>query len=165
MKLPAYGKALWQRRLLNERPRVAQLVIGNFWRKKIWLKADIPRLAVKTSPWHTDRGERYDWRVVAGMDVIAIDVRDADEREAGVDGWDAWLWLLAEVQRYAAAVWMVSPTIALPNPQEPFSPEADLEVYAFLNQVIDRESKTRRWPPWWPYGDDIFRRRSRPAAA
>src|SRR6185369_10987783 len=100
-------KALWQRRLLNERPRVAQLMVGNFWRKNLWVRGDIPRLAVKTTPWHTARGERYDWRVVAGMDVVAIDARDADEREAGSDGWDSWLWLLAEVQRYAAAVWMV----------------------------------------------------------
>jgi hypothetical protein len=166
MKLPAYGKALWQRRLLNERPRVAQLIVGNFWRKNLWIKSDIPRLAVKTTPWHTPQGERYDWRVVAGMDVIAIDARDADEREAGPGGWDAWLWLLAEVHRYATAVWMVTPTIALPNPQDPLSPEADLEVYAFLNCAFDRESNEFSWPPWWPYADAIhLRREPSPAAA
>ncbi len=165
MRFPAYGNALWQRRLLNERPRCAQLLVGNFWRKNRWIPGDIPRLAVKTSPWHTPRGEQFDWRVIAGMHVVAIDVRDADEREEGADHWDAWLWLLAEVQRFASSVLMQTPTIALPDWGGQIPPEADLETYAFVNRTPNADLRTWDWPPWWPYGDTISRRRDVARAA
>ncbi len=156
LRLPAYGNALWQRRLLGERPRVAQLLVGNYWRKKAWIQGgDIPRLAVKTSPWHAPRGERFDWRVVAGMTVVAIDVRDADERESGPDDWDACFWLLAEIQRYARFVLLQTPTIALPPWPDRVPPEAYLDTYAWLNRQFDADAGGWLWPAWWPYGESI----------
>ena len=32
MRFPAYGKNLWDRRLLGERPRVVLLLVGNRWK-------------------------------------------------------------------------------------------------------------------------------------
>ena len=159
MKLPAYGHALWQRRLLGERPRVCYLLVGDFWRQPKWLHlhlARIPRLAVKNAKWHEAGAERYDWRVVAEMTVLAIDVRGPDERADGPDGWDPWLWLLADVRTFARDVLLFTPMIEIVDPLHCFAAERDLEIYAWLNRNFD-VAEGWRWPPWWPHGDVMDR--------
>lgn len=152
MKLPAYGKALWDRRLSGQRPRVVCLLVGNFWKLPKWLPAEIPRLAVKTAPWHEPTGERFDWRVVSAMTVLAVDVRGPDERAEGPDGWDPWFWLLAQVQTYARDVLMFTPMQDVVDPPDWFAAERDLEVFAWCSR------ERGAWPPWWPHGDTIMER-------
>ena len=156
MKFPGFGRDLWQRRLNGERPRVVQLLVGEHWRSPKWMPRSIPRLAVKTEAWHDPYTERREWRVVAGMTVLAIDVRLQDERVEGPDGWDAWLWLLADVQRHARDVLLFTPTIDLVDPPGRFAPERDLETYAWLNRSLDPVTKSWTWPAWWPHEDEIL---------
>jgi hypothetical protein len=172
LRFPAYGNKLWQRRLLGERPRVVILLVGNFWRCPPAFAADpeIPRLAVKTSPWHLPTGDRFDWRLVAACTVLAVDVRGPDERAEGPDGWDPgtfwdpWLWLLADVQRYARDVLRFTITEEFRDPRNAFSAQRDLECHAWCSRVyrrhaLDPSQSTWEWPPWWPYGADIHERR------
>lgn len=92
-----------------------------------------------------------DWRVVSGMSVLAIDTRAESEVEYGTDDWDAWLWLLTDVQRYAHEVLLFTPTITFHDPPEQMAPERALEVYAWINRrVLDGQWT---WPAWWPHGD------------
>lgn len=228
MRFPAYGRALWERRLAGERPRVVCLLVGDRWRRPKWIPGEIPRLAVKTAPWHlagqlavnvpfaqkeqarhavraaiaagtlirepceicghrdseahhrsyhasrffavnwlcrihhtaahalerrARAEEDLDWRVVTAMTVLAIDVRSEAERQQGGDGWDAWLWLLADVQKFARDVHMFTSTIEFQDPKKHLAFERDLGIYAYLNSHIDPATDDRGWPPWWPYGD------------
>ena len=152
MKLPAYGKALWDRRLSGQRPRVVCLLVGNTWTLPKWLPAEIPRLAVKTAAWHEPAAERFDWRVVAACTVLAVDVRGPDERAENPDGWDSWLWLLGQVQTYARDVLMFTPMQDVIAPPDWFAAERDLEVYAWCSCT------NGAWPPWWPHGNSIMER-------
>jgi hypothetical protein len=150
VKFPAYGCKFWDRRLSGATPRVVALLVGNFWKRPKWLPAEIPKLAVKTAEWHDRKAERYDWRLVTACTVLAIDVRDADEVAEGPDGWDSWLWLLADVQHYARDVLLFTPRETFNDPADAFAAERDLEVYAWCaRQASDGKSF---WPPWWPYG-------------
>jgi hypothetical protein len=226
LRLPAYGRALWQRRIMGERPRVVALLVGDRWRWPDWLPAEIPRLAVKTAPWHLEIAgapeaqkriarevvataltegtlvrepcevcgavpaeahhpsyekrhflavrwlcrshhaaahavlkpgfvERFDWRMVAAMSVLAIDARRPEEVQLGPEDFDSWLWLLADVQRYARDVLMFTPTIEFADPPHRFAPERDLDVYAYLHCRYEGASQGWRWPAWWPYGDRL----------
>lgn len=169
-RLPPYGKALLERRMLGERLRVCYLLVGALspWRAPKPLQAaiaDLPKLAVKASPWHLqddDRAvragsvERFDWRLVQDMTVLAIDVREAGDMAETEDGLDAWLWLLADVQRYARDVLMFSPLLDVKDPPAAFAPERDLEVYAFLHRKFDSEAGRWKWPRWWPHETGIF---------
>ncbi len=230
MKFPAYGRSLLDRRLLGERPRVVYLLVGDRWRLPEWLPSGIPRLAVKTAPWHREmanespeslrrkesarhavrdaisngrlvrnpcevcghgdseahhpsyqesrwldvrwlcqihhtaahavlrrtlQAETFDWRVVVAMTVLAIDVRRESELQYGDDGWDSWLWLLANVQRYARDVLLFTPTIEFHDPPNGFAPERSLDLYAYLNRGAVGVDGTRPWPPWWPYGEHV----------
>lgn len=160
MKFPAYGNAFWQRRLLGDRPRVVCLMVGDRWKLPKWLPVDVPKLAVKTEPWHQPSATRYDWRLVGlkpqrhAMTVLAVDVRGPDEREETSDGWDPWLWLLADVQRYARDVLLFTPMIAFHDPPGRFAPERWLETYAWLTRSPTADGW--QWPPWWPYGDSML---------
>jgi hypothetical protein len=156
VKLPAYGRKLWDRRLSGERPRVVALLVGDFWKAPPWLPAEIPRLAVKTDAWYTPAAERFDWRVVAACTVLAIDQRLQDERAAGPDDWDAWLWLLVDVQRFARDVLLFTPAEDFADLPQMFAPERDLETYAWCGRTYAGGSL--QWPPWWPYGETIFER-------
>jgi hypothetical protein len=158
-RFPAYGNALWRRRRIGDRPRVAYLLVGNYWRAPKWMPGEIPRLAVKTAPWHDGRAERFDWRAVAAMTVLAIDVRGPDEREDGPDSWDPWLWLLADVQLYARDVILFTPTIEFKDPPEAWAPERILETYAWLNRRFGSIAGRWEWPPWWPHGDVVCQRK------
>ncbi len=156
MKFPAFGRALWERRLLGERPRVVALLVGNVWQMPPSVaRAGVPRLAVKTGPWHIGTGPRFDWRLVADCSVLAYDVRGPDEREEGPDGWDPWLWLLADVLHFARDVQRFTPTEEFYDPPGAFAAERSLELFAWLNSAyIDTDpGPALRWPPWWPYGD------------
>lgn len=157
MKFPAYGRALWDRRMSGATPRVVALLVGDFWKRPPWLPADIPRLAVKTAPWHDLRTPRFDWRVVAACTVLAIDVRDPDEVQLGADDWDAWLWLLADVQRYARDVLLFTVREQFADSPTAFAAERDLEVYAWCARQTSDGAAT--WPPWWPYGSAVHDRR------
>lgn len=164
MKFPAYGVGLWNKRLMGERIRVVALMVGNRWKlpKQYPIPADVPKLAVKTAPWHTLKAERYDWRLVVDCTVLAFDTRGPDEREEGTDDWDPWLWLLADAQRYARDVLLFTPTIEFHDPKGGFAPERDLGTYAWCNcSWVDG---VRVYPPWWPYGSTI-RERDRLAEA
>ena len=156
MRFPAYGRALWDRRLSGERPRVIALLVGDFWKRPKWLPTEIPRLAVKNAAWHLP-AERFDWRLVTACTVLAIDVRGPDEVIEGPDGWDSWLWLLADVQRYARDVLLMTHREEFHDPDAGFAPERDLEVYAWCSRSY--ESGLASWPPWWPYEDAVFRDR------
>jgi hypothetical protein len=153
LPLPAFGKSLWNRRLLGARPRVACLLVGDDWRPPNWLPAEIPRLAVKNAAWHEAGAPRFDWRVVAACTVLAYDARLPGERAAGPDEWDSWLWLLADVQTFARDVLLFTPTIEIKDPADCFAIERDLEVYAWLNRKLDPVAGSWSWPPWWPHGD------------
>ena len=155
MRFPAYGNALWQRRLLGARPRVVCLLVGDYWRLPKWLPAGVPRLAVKTEPWHQKTATRYDWRLVAGMTTLAVDVRGPDERAETEDGWDSWFWLLAEVQAYAREVLLFTPMIEFIEPPDRLAPERTLETYAWLNRTFEAEVQAWSWPPWWSHGSAI----------
>ena len=118
--------------------------------------SEIPRLAVKNAAWHEPIAERFDWRVVAACTVLAIDTRLPGERASGPDDWDSWLWLLADVQKYARDVLLFTPTMDFVDPPNGFAAERCLEVYAWCNgRYVDG---VRQWPPWWPYGETIFDR-------
>jgi hypothetical protein len=156
MRFPAYGRALFERRIAGERPRVVGLLVGNRWRRPHWLPADVPNLAVKPISWHKGargRAEGFDWSVVRAMTVLAIDLRADQELEEGPDGWDSWLWLLAAVAAQARDVLMFTPTIEFRDPPRTLAMERDLGVYAFLGSTLDSASGDRRWPAWWPFGD------------
>jgi hypothetical protein len=157
VRFPAYGNALWDRRLSGETPRVVALLVGNFWKRPKWLPAEIPRLAVKTAPWHDLRTPRNDWRVVTACTVLALDVRDPDEVTAGPDGWDSWLWLLADVQRFARDVLLFTPRETFVDPADNFAAERDLETYAWCART--HRDGAVQWPPWWPYGAQVHARR------
>lgn len=159
MKFPAYGRSLWDRRMMGERIRVVALMVGNTWKlpKGYAITADTPKLAVKTAPWHTPKAERFDWRLVAECTVLAFDTRGPDEREAGPGDWDPWLWLLADVQRYARDVLLFTLMEEFHDPPNAFAAERDLDIYAWCNgKYVDG---VRIDPPWWPYGRDIHNRR------
>ena len=162
MRFPAYGRALLERRLAGERPRVVALLVGADWRRPRWLPAEIPHLAVKPAPWHLPivaaRGARelVDWSVVRGMTVLALDARAADEIEEGPDRWDSWLWLLAAVQEQARDVWMFTPTIEFTDSPSAWAIERDLSLYAYLGRSI--EGRTWRWPVWWPCEERLHER-------
>lgn len=157
MKFPAYGRKLWDRRLSGERPRVVPLLVGNYWRRPKWLPAELPYLAVKTAEWHLPAAERLDWRVVTACTVIAIDVRDPDEVQLAPGDWDAWLWLLADVQRYARDVLMLTTREQFADPRGALAAERDLETYAWCNRTYVDGAVV--WPPWWPYGAAVHERR------
>lgn len=153
MRFPAYGKALDAKRRFGHRPRVVALLVGDDWRRPKWLPADIPRLAVKNGAWHEPRSERFDWCVVAACSVLSIDTRLPGERASGPEDWDSWLWLLADVQRFAREVLLFTPTLDFVDPQDGFAAERCLEIYAWCNgRYHDGQF---RWPPWWPYGDRV----------
>jgi hypothetical protein len=156
VRFPAYGNALWDRRLSGETPRVVALMVGNFWKRPKWLPAEIPRLAVKTAPWHR-AAEAYDWRPVTHCTVLAIDVRDPDEVELGAGEWDAWLWLLVHVQRYARDVLLFGPRVEVMDPLDDFAAERDLETLAWCSRQY--RGGIVVWPPWWPYGAGVHERR------
>ena len=99
--------------------------------------------------------ERFDWRVVAACSVLAIDQRLPGRTHRGPDGWDSWLWLLADVQRFARDVLRVHAGEDFTDRPQMFAPERDLEVYAWCGRTFD-DGWT--WPPWWPYGDAVFER-------
>lgn len=158
MRLPAYGQSLWNRRLLGERPRVVILLVGNRWKIPAHFAGDpdLPRLAVKTAPWHEPAAERFDWRVVASCTVLAVDVRGPVEREEGPEGWDSWLWLLADVQAFARDVLRFTITEDFTDYDGQFAPERDLETYAWLSsRYVDG---VFTWPVWWPHKRKIFDR-------
>lgn len=158
MKFPAYGRRLWDRRLSGQTPRVVCLLVGDRWTVPKWMPADVPRVAVKNAAWHDPLAERLDWRVVAACTVLAIDLRLPGERASGPEQWDSWLWLLADVQRYARDVLMFTPAETFRDPPNAFAAERCLEVYAWCSRAfIDG---AWRWPPWWPYGDAIMARSS-----
>lgn len=238
MKLPAYGRALWERQKAGERPPVACLLVGSSSRRPQWMPGFIPRLAVKPAAWHRRdrpipeelqerarrevaaaihagylvqrpceicgsrsteahhstlsewdrakdlnvrwlcsehreaiaaaqrraRREKFeDWRIVRDMTVLAVDVREPDEIETGPDGWDAWFWLLADVQEFAREVILLTPTIAFDDPLGRYAPERNLEVFAWCSRrpyIAGIDEVEMRWPPWWPHGDSIFQRNS-----
>lgn len=162
MRFPAYGKRLWDRRLSGERPRVVALLVGDFWKAPKWLPAAIPRLAVKNAAWHLPTVERYDWRLVTACSVLAIDLRLPGEPISGPDEWDAWFWLLADVQQFARDVQLLTPRLDFEDPPDAFAAERDLATYAWCNRSFKHDSAG--WPPWWPYGDTIFARDRRAAA-
>jgi hypothetical protein len=108
----------------------------------------------------TSSRDTLDWRVVAEMTVLAIDVRDMDERVETSEGWDEWLWLLSDVQRYARDVMMFTPSMVFDDPPNWFAPERTLEVFAWLNRKFDTATGCWSWPDWWPYGEQIFLRES-----
>lgn len=153
MRLPPYGRALFNARMAGERPRVVQLLVGEFWKSPKWMPPEIPRLAVKTARWDDEAAERFEWRVVADMTVFAIDVRLPDERVETRDGWDPWLWLLADVQRYARDVLMFTPMIEFATPKDMFAPERALDCYAWCARDWDLATRKWKWPRWWPYGE------------
>lgn len=162
MKLPAYGRAMWDRRIAGERIRVVALLVGDRWQAPKWLPAEIPRVAVKNAAWN-EGTERFDWRVVAACTVLAIDNRGPGERIAGPDGWDAWFWLLAQVQQFARDVLRWTPVEDFRDPPGGFDPERTLETFAWCeSRLIDG---VRQWPVWWPHGNHIFERDHMRAAA
>lgn len=165
MRFPAYGKSLWDRRLLGERLRVVLLLVGNRWKIPHEFATDtsIPRLAVKTAPWHLPDAERFDWRLVAACTVMAIDTRGPDERDEGPDGWDPWLWLLADAQTFARDVLRFTITEHFDDLPDAWAPERDLETYAWLSSRYVNGAFT--WPAWWPHARRIFDRRQLDEAA
>lgn len=156
MRFPAYGRSLWERRLMGERPRVVVLLVGERWKipPAFAVDASLPRLAVKPAPWHLPTTERFDWRVVAACTVLAVDVRGPSEREQGPDGWDSWLWLLADVQTFARDVLRFTLTEDFDDPADWYAPERDLETYAWLCARYVAGIFT--WPIWWPHARRIF---------
>lgn len=165
MKFPAYGRNLWDRRLTGDRVRVVCLLVGNTWKlpKGFAIPADVPKLAVKTAQWHTPKAERFDWRLVADCTVLAVDTRGPDEREAGTDDWDPWLWLLADVQRYARDVIRFTHTEEFHDPRGRFAAERELECFAWCSGRY--YGAIFVWPPWWPYGGAIHARNMAPLEA
>lgn len=155
MRLPAYGQSLWNRRLLGERLRVVTLLVGNRWKCPGQFHGPpgdpIPRVAVKTASWHERGAERFDWRLVAACTVLAVDVRGPDEREQGPEGWDPWLWLLADVLTFARDVLRFTITEDLKDSPAMFAPERDVETYAWLCRTC--VDGVVSWPVWWPHGD------------
>lgn len=144
--------------MMGERIRVVLLLVGDRWKipQEFAGDASLPRLAVKTAPWHLPDAERFDWRLVAACTVLAIDVRAADEREEGPDGWDSWLWLLADVQSFARDVLRFPVTEVFDDPPGAFAPERALETYAWLCSTYVQGVFT--WPVWWPHARRIFDR-------
>jgi hypothetical protein len=160
MRFPAYGRALYERRMAGERPRVVALLVGSRWQRPSWLPAEIPHLAVKPARWQVASRKREDvrWDVVRGMTVLAIDLREEEAIEVeGPGGWDVWLWLLAAVQRHARDVLLFTPRIEFTDPPAALACERDLGIYAFVCSTLDASGK-RCWPPWWPFGDDRHER-------
>jgi len=151
---PAYGNSLWQRRIGGERIRVVALLVGNRWKvpKPYALPAEVPRLATKTAPWHKPTTTRYDWRGVRQCTVLAFDCRGPDEREAGPDDWDPWLWLLNDVQRQARDVYRITPTEEFYDPPGAWAPERVLSIFAWLSRTQTTTGETR--PPWWSADND-----------
>jgi hypothetical protein len=92
------------------------------------------------------------------MTVLAIDTRGPDERAAGPDGWDPWLWLLADVQRYALDVLLFTPMMEVTDLPDRFAPERYLETCAWCNREVNVATGRHEWPPWWPYADTVFAR-------
>lgn len=134
------------------------LMVGERWKLPHWVPADVPKLAVKTAPWHDPKTSRFDWRVVAACTVLAIDVRGPDERADGPEGWDPWLWLLAQVQAYARDVQRFTITEEFHDPTTMLAPERELETYAWLcSRYVDG---VFTWPCWWPHARRIFDRAS-----
>jgi len=146
--------------MIGERIRVVCLLVGNTWKlpnKGFAIPADVLKLGVKTAPWHLPTAERYDWRLVADCTVLAVDTRGPDEREAGLDDWDPWLWLLADAQRFARDVLRFTITEEFHDPPTAFAAERDLECLAWCSgRYADGK---RVWPPWWPYSEAIHDRR------
>lgn len=150
VKFPAYGRALFNRRLLGERVRVVALLVGDDWRRPERLPAGIPFVAVKNGAWHEPFAPRFDWRPVVACSVLAFDRRRQGER-AMCGEWDSWLWLLAEVQREARDVLLFTPDLDFVDPPTGFAVERYLDIYAWCSRlVVDGEF---HYPPWWPYGD------------
>jgi hypothetical protein len=163
MKFPAYGRSLYQRRMNGERIRVVCLMVGNTWKlpKGFAIPPEVPKIAVKTAAWNTPAAERYDWRLVADCTVLAVDTRGPDEREAGPEDWDPWLWLLSHIQLHARDVLRFTITEQFTDPPNAFAAERELECLAWCSAKY--EDGKRVWPPWWPYGRAIHDRNLYPA--
>jgi hypothetical protein len=146
--------------MIGERIRVVCLLVGNTWKlpKGFAIPAEVPRIAVKTAQWHTPAAERFDWRLVADCTVLAVDTRGPDEREAGPDDWDPWLWLLADVQRFARDVIRFTITEEFRDPPNAFAAERDLECFAWCSGKYSGAAFV--WPSWWPYEKLIHHRRT-----
>lgn len=126
--LPPYGRPLLQARRQGVHPRVVGVVFGDDWRG-----AQRPFLAV--SPARFVPG-RYDWRVVAGVNVVLFDRAGA---VAGGDCQDDFFALIGELVDADAYV-------ELRYPQGGQWVTLDPGLWAYDHRINDPQ---RRWPVWW----------------
>lgn len=120
-RMPAYGKALLERRRAGDHPLTVNVVLGNAW----W-KVKEPKICVKPEDYAPGV---FDWRVVAGVRalVVANDAFRAGGDAAKVGD------LLGELADHAAVVDLWCGDGAA----------VSADVYAW------GERKLGKWPEWW----------------
>jgi len=154
LKLPAFGRKLWQDHLNGRGPRCVVLLVGDKWTMPKWAPPGVAKLAVKSNAWHAPEAPRFDWRCVAECTVLVCDNRTASEFTVGPEGWDSMLWMLADVRRFARDVLLFTSTIYYPAERPGrLAAERDLDAYAFCNSKPSPQG--RQWPQWWPFGDAL----------
>ncbi len=124
LRMPAYGKALYERRQAGDHPLGCELVFAQFWPPAG--TSTLPRLALKPAEY---RPGTYDFRVVIGMHVRIQCGRDFRIRPL--------LQLAGELGAWASFVEIAGYW------ERPVTAQ-------LLSFRAGRESGRRAWPRWWP---------------
>jgi len=118
--MPAYAKALLDRRRAGDHPLTVNVVLGNAW----WAVKE-PKICVKPEDYAPGV---FDWRVVAGLRVVVFD----EDVALFIAGGGFTGWLVGELADFAAQVDVMwgSDTVCA-------------DVVAWLNR------SGGKWPEWW----------------
>lgn len=152
LKLPAYGKALLQRRRADDHPLCVHLVIGDDWRAPVkcsWqMPGEVhPLLAIKPDDC---RAGVFDWRPVAGLNVVlldqaelALDFQNPDAAHARNWGHGPFYFLLGEIALLAADIEII-------GSYSMYSLSAFRIAYSLRDSRLKQDpEKNNGWPSWW----------------
>lgn len=150
LKLPAYGRALLEQRRAGEHPLCVHVIVGDDWRAVLdctWLGFGCAHPVLALRP-EDCAPERFDWHLVAGLNVVVFDqaglmavYQPADASHARPWGHGPIYAVIGEIARYAADVEIRSGT--------------ELANAHFLAQLArdvrfkNDPEQNHGWPAWW----------------
>jgi hypothetical protein len=156
VKLPAYGRALMNRRYAGWHPLYVRVIYGEDWEliRDDWFTDIHAYVAVRPSDYQPGR---FDWRCAAGSAVTVFDQAKA-AGEIGLDngaeeGWGKFYYLLRELSQ------MCGPLEFLTAAR--IYGEADRRpIYYVPAPIFAFECRTRPRGPsrpwWWPESMDLM---------